>query len=110
MGVTSLSINYVKGCTRNKRQLLTGGCSEVSVCIYITGMRPMPLDLSPFLISQGASEFPSFSNPGAYIPFTRSYPSVNFKLSTIIILIPEIHEKQHGSTSLQHDLDTYSGG
>jgi hypothetical protein len=67
-------------------------------------------DLPPFLISQGASVLPSFSNPGAYIPFTRSYPFVNFKLSTIIILIPEIHEEQHGSTSLQHDLDTYSGG
>jgi hypothetical protein len=67
-------------------------------------------DLPPFLISQGASVLPSFSNPGAYIPFTRSYPSANFKLSTIIILIPEIHEEQHSSTSLQHDLDTYSGG
>jgi len=38
--------------------------------------------LPPFLISQGASVLPSFSNPGAYIPFTRSYPFVNFKLST----------------------------
>ncbi len=81
----------------------------ISRRLTCTGMRLIP-GLPPFLISQGASVLPSFSNPGAYIPFTRSYPFVNFKLSTIIILIPEIHEEQHGSTSLQHDLDTYSGG
>src|SRR5467141_710910 len=41
----------------------------ISRRLTCTGMRLIP-GLPPFLISQGASVLPSFSNPGAYIPFT----------------------------------------